>query len=109
MNLNLSGTTWDDLVTHLVERGALRDQGDARSAYLGRGERDRSIAFNVPSSTGAQLRLGAALAEAFCEIDALVELAADGYGVHDFLNDACTDSLGQEVIVYFPGHTAQAL
>ncbi len=107
--LNLSSTAWMDLVDFLVNREALRDEDDARTGYTGRGELHHGIAFTVPMGIAAQLRLAAALADAFREIDGLVELAADGYGVDDFLAEACGDTMGRDYIIYFPGHRAQAL
>jgi hypothetical protein len=107
--LNLSTSDWEDLLDFLVNRAcALEDYDHARTGYTGRGERDHGIGFIVPDISHA-LRLAAALAEAWAEMDTLTELAADGYGVHDFLRDAREDSMGHGLIVYFPGHKAQAL
>ena len=108
MRLNLSSSAWEDLVNLLVDREVIASEDDARTGYTGRGERDHGIGFTIDFPAGA-LQLGAALAEAFNTIDALVEMAADGYGVHDFLRDARTDNMGRDTIVYFPGHKAQGL
>lgn len=106
MRLNLSSTAWDGLVDLLVDREVIASTDDARIGYTGRGERDHGIGFTLDFPAGL-LQLGAALAEAFTTIDALVELAADGYGVHDFLRSARTDNMGHGHIVYFPGHKVQ--
>lgn len=108
MRLNLSSGAWQELVDLLVDRGAIANSDAARTGYFGRGERDHGIGFTVYPPAGS-LKLGAALAEAFSTIDELVEMAADGYGVHDFLRQACTDNMGRGTIVYFPGHKAQGL
>lgn len=105
--LNLATSAWEHLQDILVGR-VLEDYADARPGYTGRGERDHGIGFVVGSDINVHLRLAAALADAWQEVDALIECAADGFGVDDFLRDAKSDSMGVNTIIYFPGHKAQA-
>lgn len=108
IKLNLSSSAWEDLLDFLINREMLEDTDQARPGYTGRGERDHGIAFVLPNDISAQLRFAAALADAFREVDALVDLTADGFGADDLLRDAKIDSMGRDTIIYFPGHKAQA-
>ena len=104
--LELSNTAWSTLLDFLFDRGVLEDYDDVYTDYTGRGEMHDGFGFTLDSDISAQLRFGAAIAEAWMEVDDLIEMAADGYGAHDFLRDARLDSMGRGTIIYFPGHKA---